>query len=85
MSNKSQEAKTRENSFQNDILDQMQSHGWLLGESKKYNKELALYPEDLISFVQTTQPEQWEKQLRDEGYEELFAPPSNNANHNSDK
>ncbi|UUO25378.1 type I restriction endonuclease subunit R [Colwellia sp. M166] len=64
MSNKSQEAKTRENSFQNDILDQMQSHGWLLGESKKYNKELALYPEDLISFVQTTQPEQWEKQLK---------------------
>ena len=63
MSNKSQEAKTRENSFQNDILDQMQSHGWLLGESKQYNKALALYPEDLISFVQTTQPEQWKKQL----------------------
>lgn len=49
--------------FQNDILDQMQSHGWLLGESNKYNKELALYPEDLINFVQTTQPEQWKKQL----------------------
>lgn len=58
----SQEAKTRENTFQNDILAQMQSHGWLLGESKNYNKELALYPEDLISFVQTTQPEQWKKQ-----------------------
>ena len=36
------------NIFQNDILEQMQSHGWLLGESKSYNKELALYPEDLI-------------------------------------
>jgi type I restriction enzyme R subunit len=56
-------SKAQEVVFQNDILDQMQSHGWLLGESKKYNKELALYPEDLISFVQTTQPEQWKKQL----------------------
>jgi type I restriction enzyme R subunit len=63
MSNKSQKTKTRENGFQNDILDQMQSHGWLLGESKNYNKELALYPEDLISFIKTTQPEQWKKQL----------------------
>tara|TARA_R110002060_G_scaffold22516_2_gene30552 strand:+ start:22884 stop:26111 length:3228 start_codon:yes stop_codon:yes gene_type:complete len=58
MSNKAQEVV-----FQNDILDQMQLHGWLLGESNKYNKELALYPEDLINFVQTTQPEQWKKQL----------------------
>ncbi|MGL1958321.1 MAG: DEAD/DEAH box helicase family protein [Colwellia sp.] len=59
-----QESKTRESSFQNDILDQMQSHGWLLGESKNYNKELALYPEDLITFIKTTQPEQWDKQLK---------------------
>ena len=56
-------SKAQEVVFQNDILDQMQSHGWLLGESKKYNKELALYPEDLIRFVQTTQSEQWKKQL----------------------
>lgn len=58
MSNKAQEVI-----FQNDVLDQIQSHGWLLGESKNYNKELALYPDDLISFIQTTQPEQWKKQL----------------------
>lgn len=56
--------KAQEVVFQNDILDQMQSHGWLLGESKNYDKELALYPEDLINFVQTTQPEQWKKQLK---------------------
>ncbi len=54
---------TQEVIFQNNILDQMQSHGWLLGVSKKYNKELALYPEDLIGFVKTTQPNQWKKQL----------------------
>lgn len=56
--------KAQEVVFQNDILDQMQSHGWLLGESKNYNKELALYPEDVISFIKTTQPEQWEKQFK---------------------
>ncbi|GAB2997886.1 type I restriction endonuclease subunit R [Psychrosphaera aestuarii] len=54
---------TKEVVFQNDILEQMQSHGWMLGESKNFNKELALYPEDLIAFVKTTQPEQWKKQL----------------------
>ncbi len=56
------QAKTvRELQFQNDILDQMQSHGWLLGESNKYNKALALYPEDVIAFAKATQPEQWDK------------------------
>ncbi len=74
MSNKSQESKTRENGFQNDILEQMQSHGWLLGESKNYNKELALYPEDLITFIKTTQSEQWEKQLK------IHAPSTRNPN-----
>lgn len=61
MSDAAQEAITREAQFQNDILDQMQSQGWLLGESNKYNKELALYPEDVIAFAKATQPQQWDK------------------------
>lgn len=51
----------QEKIFQNDILAQMQSQGWLLGESNKYNKELALYPEDVIAFAKATQPQQWDK------------------------
>jgi type I restriction enzyme R subunit len=51
----------QEKIFQNDILDQMQSQGWVLGESNKYNKELALYPEDVIAFAKATQPQQWDK------------------------
>ncbi|MEZ9286893.1 type I restriction endonuclease subunit R [Vibrio lentus] len=51
----------QEKIFQNDILVQMQYQGWLLGESNKYNKELALYPEDVIAFAKATQPEQWDK------------------------
>lgn len=57
----SQESQTREQQFQNDILEQMQSHGWLLGQSNKYNRELALYPEDVIAFVKASQPNQWDK------------------------
>ena len=41
--------------FQNDIINQMLANGWQLGRPEKYNRELALYPEDLMGFVQQTQ------------------------------
>jgi type I restriction enzyme, R subunit len=47
--------------FQDDILRQLQAHGWLLGSSDKYKRELALYPEDALAFVQETQPAQWQR------------------------
>lgn len=47
--------------FQDDILRQLQTHGWLLGSSDRYNRELALYPEDALTFVQETQPAQWQR------------------------
>jgi type I restriction enzyme R subunit len=53
--------RSKESIFQNDILGQMQSQGWLSGESNRYNKALALYPEDVIAFAKATQPEQWDK------------------------
>ncbi|MGB0833335.1 MAG: type I restriction endonuclease subunit R [Psychrobium sp.] len=53
--------KAQEKTFQNDILDQMLSQGWLLGESNNYNRELALYPEDVVAFAKATQLEQWNK------------------------
>lgn len=56
-----QDDKAKEKAFQNDILEQMQSHGWLLGESNKYNKALALYSEDVIAFAKASQPQQWEQ------------------------
>jgi len=47
--------------FQNEIIQQLLAQGWLLGKSENYNRELALYPEDLLSFVQETQEAQWQK------------------------
>ena len=56
MSNKASELP-----FQNDIISQLLANGWLLGKSDNYNRELALYSEDLLGFVQETQPQQWQK------------------------
>ncbi|WP_420094630.1 type I restriction endonuclease subunit R [Geothermobacter hydrogeniphilus] len=39
----------------------MVSSGWLLGTPDGYNRELALYEEDVLGFVQDTQDEQWQK------------------------
>ncbi|MCE1242041.1 DEAD/DEAH box helicase family protein [Oryzomicrobium sp.] len=47
--------------FQDDILRQLQAHGWRLGSSAHYHRELALYAEDALAFVQETQPAQWQK------------------------
>ena len=53
--------KAKELPFQNDMISQLLANGWLLGKSENYNRELALYSEDVLGFVQDTQPQQWEK------------------------
>ncbi|TYL48420.1 type I restriction endonuclease subunit R [Marinomonas sp. IMCC 4694] len=54
-------ASASEFAFQNEMIQQLLSNGWLLGDPKKYNRELALYEEDVLGFVQDTQDEQWQK------------------------
>ncbi len=54
-------SKANEMTFQNDMIRQLQAHGWMLGKAEHYNRELALYPEDVIGFVKDTQDEQWQK------------------------
>lgn len=56
--------KTKELNFQNDIINQMQANGWLLGKPENYNRKLAIYEEDLIGFVKDTQDDQWQKYLK---------------------
>ena len=53
--------KAHELTFQNDMLKHLLANGWLLGKAEHYNRELALYPEDLLGFVKETQHEQWHK------------------------
>lgn len=52
---------TRESNFQNDIIAQMQRHGWQLGSGKGYDRENALYSADVLQFVKTTQMDEWNK------------------------
>lgn len=54
-------SSAKELHFQNDIIQQMLANGWLLGQSSGYNRELALYEEDLLGFVKETQEAQWQK------------------------
>jgi len=53
--------KSNELTFQNDIIKQLLAGGWMLGKPENYNRELAIYEEDLVGFVKDTQPKQWEK------------------------
>lgn len=52
---------TYESVFQADIISQMQAQGWKLGRSAHYQRETALYEQDALDFVRSTQPEQWDK------------------------
>lgn len=54
-------AKASELTFQNDMIRQMVANGWQLGTPTGYNRELALYEEDVLGFVKDTQDEQWQK------------------------
>ena len=55
---------TYESVFQADIVSQMQAHGWQLGSPSSYTADTALYEQDVLDFVQTTQPQEWEKFCR---------------------
>lgn len=48
--------------FENEICAHLAAHGWLhSADDKGYDRELALFPEDLIWWIQETQPETWNK------------------------
>ena len=53
--------KAAEYAFQNDMIQQMLDNGWKLGKPQHYNRELALYEEDLLGFIKETQQTQWKK------------------------
>lgn len=54
-------SRSNEQNFQNDIINQMLANGWQLGTPDGYNRELALYKEDVLGFVQETQEQSWQQ------------------------
>jgi type I restriction enzyme R subunit len=53
--------KHQEIHFESDIVAHLTAHGWLEGDPATYDRDLALYPEDVFTWVQETQPKTWEK------------------------
>jgi len=81
--------KSKEIVFQNEMIEQLVANGWLLGSPERYNRELALYPDDLLGFVQDTQDTEWQKYRKlypnnpEQKFLERVANQLNNANPNA--
>ena len=63
----------KEIQFELDICNHLASHGWLYaepgqeGDARGYDTARALYPEDLLQWVQTTQPQAWQALAKNHG------------------
>jgi len=59
----------REIAFENDICEHLAAHGWFYveGDAAHYDRKLALFPSDLIAWVQQTQPKAWEALSKSHG------------------
>lgn len=51
----------REKYFEEYVVKQLAARGWKVGDTSGYDQNHALYPQDLIEWVKTTQPQKWEK------------------------
>ena len=51
----------KEVSFETEVCDHLAAHGWLhaQGDTAGYDRARALYPADLVAWVQATQPQAW--------------------------
>ena len=57
----------RERYFEEYIVKQLAARGWKVGTTAGYDQNHTLYPEDLVAWVQATQPKQWEKLVASNG------------------
>ncbi|MFD1891952.1 type I restriction endonuclease subunit R [Ottowia beijingensis] len=59
--------------FETDICTHLAAHGWLYsepgteGDARSYDTPRALYPADLIAWLQATQPQAWETLVKNHG------------------
>ena len=55
--------------FENDICNHLASAGWLYApkDAANYSRELALFPADVVTWLQETQPDAWETLTKNHG------------------
>jgi type I restriction enzyme R subunit len=51
----------QEKHFEAYVVSKLKAQGWKVGDTLQYDTERALYPDDLIVWLEATQPEKWEK------------------------
>ena len=58
-----------ERTFEDEICEHLATHGWLhtAGDATSYDRALALFPADVIAWVQTTQPTAWDVLVKNHG------------------
>jgi len=48
--------------FEQEVCAHLSTHGWLYSPNDTgYDRELALFPEDVIAWLSETQPKEWAK------------------------
>ena len=59
----------KEISFETEICDHLAAHGWLYaeGDTADYDRARALFPADVLAWVQATQPKAWETLEKNHG------------------
>lgn len=57
----------RERYFEEYVVKQLAARGWKVGEASGYDQNHALYPEDLVEWVEATQPNRWDKLVAGNG------------------
>ncbi|MDA8416562.1 MAG: DEAD/DEAH box helicase family protein [Betaproteobacteria bacterium] len=57
----------QEKHFEAYVVTKLKAQGWKVGDTLKYDTERALYPDDLIAWLEATQPEKWAKLQKDNG------------------
>ena len=59
----------KELAFEEEICEHLGSHGWIYveGDSSRYDRALALFPDDVLAWVQGTQPQAWQALVKNHG------------------
>lgn len=59
----------KEDAFEDDICDHLGAHGWIYAKkaAADYDRERALFPKDVVAWVQETQPTAWEALTQSHG------------------
>ena len=59
----------KEINFEVEICEHLARHGWLYagGDAAQYDRQRALFPADVLAWIQATQPQAWEALVRNHG------------------